>query len=62
MQFFNSAQSESSNVLLEQRDLTIGKLLPKGGETLFLNLVLAPTALSVSCYCSLRNCSDNLAT
>lgn len=34
MQFFSSAQSESSKALLLRRDLTIGKLLPKGGETL----------------------------
>lgn len=34
MQFFSTAQSESSKALLQQRDLTIDKLLPKGGETL----------------------------
>lgn len=34
VQFFSSALCESSNALLQRRDLTIGKLLPKGGETL----------------------------
>lgn len=32
MQFFSSSQSESSSILLQRRDLTVGKLLPKGGE------------------------------